>query len=69
MEVVTWCPNPCGGPILTPAGGPILTPAGGKVVRVIAADKILADFDLGYGGPCGHLHNLSPKSYLGFYRC
>ena len=25
--------------------------------------------DLGYGGPCGHLHNLSPKSLLGFYRC
>ena len=31
--------------VLTPAGGSILTPCGGgKVVRVIAADKILADF-------------------------
>ena len=25
--------------------------------------------DIGYGGPCGHLHNLNPKSLLGFYRC
>ena len=30
MEVVTWCPNPCGGPILTPARS--------KVMQVIAAD-------------------------------
>ena len=48
MEVVTWCPNPCGGPILTSVGGPILNPGveGGEVVQVIAADNILADFGL-----------------------
>ena len=36
--------TPAGSSILTPAGSSILTPAGGKGVRVIAADKILADF-------------------------
>ena len=50
MEVVTWYPNPCGGLYPNPCGGPILTPAGGKVVRVIAADKILADFIAAEGG-------------------
>ena len=36
MEVVTCCPNPCEGPYPNPCRG--------KVVRVIATDKILADF-------------------------
>ena len=37
--MITWSPNPC-------RGGAILTPSGRKVVRVIAADRILADFGI-----------------------
>ena len=39
-----------------------LAPSCSDIIRA----KIL---DIGYGKPCGHLHNLSPKSLLGFYRC
>ena len=35
-----------------------------------SSDKIRAKIlDLGYGGARRALHNLSPKSLLGFYRC
>ena len=39
-------------------------------LTLFSSNKIRAKIlDIGYGGPFGHLHNLSPKSLLGFYRC
>ena len=55
MNVVTWLPNPCG-------EQDCKTKHPSTCQLWLPLIKSLLILDLVYRGPCGHLHNLSPKS-------